>query len=118
MALIGAAIIVLAKGGMAADITVHEPDGQARVFVDVVGQINDEDFKTFKEKTDQIYPIGPDHPNKQVIVTLISHGGHVKAGPDRRSDTQKGYVHLRPRRSHVYQRVRTDLACRTATKRR
>src|SRR5262249_24094397 len=65
---------------MAADITVHEPDGQARVFVDVVGQINDEDFKTFKEKTDQIYPIVVDHPNKQVIVTLISYGGHVKAG--------------------------------------
>jgi hypothetical protein len=62
MALIGAAIIVLAEGSMAATITVHEPDGQGRVFVDVVGQINDEDFKTFKEKTDQIYPIGAGHP--------------------------------------------------------
>ena len=79
MALIGAAIVVLAKGAMAATITVHEPDGQGRVFVDVVGQINDEDFKTFKEKTDQIYPIGVG-PNKQVIVTLISYGGHAKGG--------------------------------------
>jgi hypothetical protein len=71
---------VLAKGGMAATITVHEPDGQGRVFVDVVGQINDDDFKTFKEKTDQIYPIGVGHPNKQLIVTLISYGGHAKGG--------------------------------------
>src|SRR5262249_27033878 len=77
MALIGAAIIVLAKGGMAATITVHEPDGQGRVFVDVVGQINDEDFKTFKEKTDQIFLIGADQFNKQVIVTLISNGGSM-----------------------------------------
>ena len=79
MALIGAAIIVLAKGGMAATITVHEPDGEGRVFVDVVGPINDDDFKTFKEKTDQIYPIGTGHPYKQVIVTLISYGGQAKA---------------------------------------
>jgi hypothetical protein len=46
MALVGATIIVLAKGGMAATITVHEPDREGRVFVDVIGQINDEDFKT------------------------------------------------------------------------
>jgi TonB family protein len=78
MALIGATIIVLAEGSMAATITVHEPDGEGRVFVDVVGQIDEEDFKTFKEKTDQIYPIGAGHPNKQVIVTLISHGGRAK----------------------------------------
>src|SRR5262249_41149585 len=75
MALIGAAIVVLAKGGMAATITVHEPDGEGRVFIDVVGRINDDDFKAFKEKTDQISPIGPGHPNKQMIVTLISLGG-------------------------------------------
>jgi hypothetical protein len=71
---------MLAKAAMAATIAVHAPDAQGRVFVDVVGQINDDDFKTFKEKTDQIYPIGSDYPNKQVIVTLISPGGHVKAG--------------------------------------
>jgi hypothetical protein len=47
------------------------------VFVDVVGQINDGDFKTFKEKTDQIYPIGAGHPKKQMIVTLTSSGGSI-----------------------------------------
>ena len=77
MALIGAAIVVLAKGGMAATITVHEPDGEGRVFIDVIGHINDDDFKIFKEKTDQISPIGPDHQNKQMIVTLISLGGRM-----------------------------------------
>jgi len=41
----------LAREAVAATITVHEPDGEGRVFVDVVGQINDDDFKTFKEKT-------------------------------------------------------------------
>jgi hypothetical protein len=76
-ALIGAIIIVLAEGGMAATIMVHEPDGEGRVFVDVVGQINDGDFKTFKEKADQIYPRGSGHPNKQVIVTLMSYGGSI-----------------------------------------
>jgi TonB family protein len=78
MALIGATIIVLAEGGMAATITVSDRDGEGRVFVDVVGTIDADDFKTFKEKTDQIYPVGPGHPNKQVIVTLISNGGHAK----------------------------------------
>ena len=54
---------VLAEGGsMAATITVHAPDGEGRVFVDVVGKINDGDFETFKEKTDQIYSIGAGHP--------------------------------------------------------
>jgi hypothetical protein len=76
MALIGATVIVLAEGsGMAATITVHAPDGEGRVFVDVVGTINDGDVDTFKEKTDQIYPIRP--PRKQVIVTLMSHGGRI-----------------------------------------
>src|SRR5262245_41824046 len=78
--LVAAAIIAPAREAVAATITVHEPDGEGRVFVDVVGQINDDDFKTFKEKTDQIYPIGAGHPNKQVIVTLISYGGHAKGG--------------------------------------
>jgi TonB family protein len=78
VALIAAAIIAPAREAVAATITVHEPDGEGRVFVDVVGQINDDDFKTFKEKTDQIYPIGAGHPNKQVIVTLISYGGRAK----------------------------------------
>jgi hypothetical protein len=73
--LIGAAIIVLAEGGsMAATITVHEPDGEGRVFVDVVGKIDDGDFEAFKKKTDQI---GARHPKKLVIVTLVSYGGAI-----------------------------------------
>jgi hypothetical protein len=39
VALIGATAIVLAEQGMAATITVHAPDGEGRVFVDVVGKI-------------------------------------------------------------------------------
>jgi hypothetical protein len=78
MALIGATIIMLAEGGsMAATITVHAPDGEGRVFVDVVGKIDDGDFETFKQKTDQIYPIGASHPKKLVIVTLMSYGGAI-----------------------------------------
>ena len=78
MALIGATIIMLAdRESMAATITVHAPDGEGRVFVDVVGKIDDGDFETFKEKTDQIYPIGASHPKKLVIVTLMSYGGSI-----------------------------------------
>jgi hypothetical protein len=75
MALIGAMIIVLAEGSsMAATITVHAPDGEGRVFVDVVGTINDGDFETFKEKTDKI---GATDPKKLVILTLMSYGGAI-----------------------------------------
>jgi hypothetical protein len=71
-------MVVLAQGGSrAATITVHPPDGEDRVFVDVVGKIDDGDFETFKEKTDLIYPIGAGHPKKQVIVTLVSYGGRI-----------------------------------------
>ena len=76
-AIVAATIIVPAGEALSATITVHEPDGEGRVFVDVVGTINDEDFKTFKEKTDQIYPIGAGYPKKQVIVTLMSYGGSI-----------------------------------------
>ena len=62
---------------VAATITVHAPDGEGRVFVDVVGKINDGDFETLKEKTDKIYPIGDSHPKKLVIVTLVSYGGRI-----------------------------------------
>jgi len=48
-------IIAPAREGLSATITVHEPDCDRRVFVDVVSEINDGDFKTFEEKTDQIY---------------------------------------------------------------
>jgi hypothetical protein len=63
-------IIAPAREGLSATITVHEPDCDRRVFVDVVSEINDGDFKTFEEKTDQIYSIA----KKQVIVTLVSYG--------------------------------------------
>ena len=56
MALIGATIIVLAEGSsIAATITVHAPDVEGRVFVDVVGKINDGDFETLArcERQDQ-----------------------------------------------------------------
>jgi uncharacterized protein len=72
-------IIASARAAVSATITIHEPDGDGRVFVDVVGKINDEDFKTFKEKTNQIYPIGSGDPKKQVIVTLISYGGSINS---------------------------------------
>jgi hypothetical protein len=77
LALIGATIIMPAGEGTAASITVHAPDGKGRVFLDVVGPINDQDYKTFKEKTDQINPIGASGFKKQVIVTLISPGGNL-----------------------------------------
>jgi len=75
--LVAATIIAPAGQVLSATVTVHEPDGEGRVFVDVVGRINEGDFKTFQQKTDQIYPIGPGHPNKQVIVTLMSYGGEA-----------------------------------------
>ena len=71
-----AAAILLAKATVAATISVHAPDGEGRVFVDVLGTINDEDFKVFQEKTDQIYPSG--QSKKQVVVTLLSYGGSVR----------------------------------------
>jgi hypothetical protein len=69
-----------AREALSSIITVHTTDGVGRLFVDVVGPINDGDFKTkaFQEKTDQIYPIGAGHPNTQMIVTLISNGGSMK----------------------------------------
>jgi hypothetical protein len=76
MALIGAMITVFAEGGAGATIKVHAPDGEGRVFVDVVGTINDRDFETFKEKTDPIYPIGAGH---SMIVTLVSNGGSISS---------------------------------------
>ena len=56
IALIGATIIVLAeRSSIAATITVHAPDVEGRVFVDVVGKINDGDFETLArcERQDQ-----------------------------------------------------------------
>src|SRR5262245_43241434 len=82
VALIGATMVMLAEGrSMAATITVHAPDGNGRVFVEVVGKIDDGDFETFKEKTDQIYR-GASDPKKLVIVTLMSNGGAVGPAMD------------------------------------
>src|SRR5262245_52429809 len=76
-ALIGATMVMLAEGNSsAATITVHAPDGEGRVFVDVVGKIDDGDFEAFKDKTDQIYR-GASNSKKLVIVTLMSNGGAV-----------------------------------------
>ena len=116
MALIGATTILLAEGGMAATITVHAPDREGRVFVDVVGTINDGDFKTFTEKTDQINPIGTGHPNKQVIVTLMSYGGSISSGLQIGDYIRKrGISTFCSGQSHVHERLRTHLACRKAT---
>jgi hypothetical protein len=76
-ALVALTIIASVREASSATITVHERDGVGRVFVDVVGTINDEDFKAFKEKTDRIYQVGPGLPIKQVIVTLVSYGGSI-----------------------------------------
>jgi hypothetical protein len=77
VAFVAVTIIAPAREAVSATFTVHEPDGEGRVFVDILGTINDGDFQTFKDKTDQLYPIGPSHPKKQVIVTLISYGGRM-----------------------------------------
>jgi hypothetical protein len=105
VALVAATLIAPAREALPATITVHEPDGQGRVFVDIVGTIDDEDFKTFKEKTDQFYLVAFGHPKKQVIVTLISYGG-------------KTYPALqigdRIRRTGMYTFVPADRTCTSA----
>jgi hypothetical protein len=78
-ALLAVMMVAPARETLSATITVHEPDSEGRVFVDVVGQINDEDFKTFKEKTDQVLPIGVGHLKKQMVVALISYGGNISS---------------------------------------
>jgi hypothetical protein len=74
MALAGAMTALSASASMAATITVHPPDSDGRVFVDVVGKIDNGDFEAFKEKTDQIR-VGD--PKRLVIVTLVSYGGSI-----------------------------------------
>ena len=117
-ALVAVTIIVPAGEALSATITVHAPDGEGRVFVDVVGKIDGGDFETFKEKTDQIYPIAFGHSKKQVIVTLVSYGGSTSPALQIGDWIRKrGIVHLRPWRSNLYQRLRTHLARRSATNR-
>ncbi|MFL6947347.1 MAG: SH3 domain-containing protein [Xanthobacteraceae bacterium] len=62
-----AATISLSRESHAATITLHEPDASGRVFVDVVGELNIGDEKTFETKTAS---------RRNVIVTLISPGGN------------------------------------------
>jgi uncharacterized protein YraI len=66
VALVAGAIGV-AHESLAATITVHEPDASGRVFVDVVGELNMGDEKTFEKQTAN---------RRNVVVTLISPGGH------------------------------------------
>ena len=79
-AVFGVFALVLVSPAGAATITVHDADSDGRVLVDVVGKISDKDFITFKQKTDQIYPIGAGTSKKEVIVTLISPGGTLGGG--------------------------------------
>jgi hypothetical protein len=57
----------------AATITVHEPDSHGRVFVDLVGKIEDGDAETFWAKTAKLFPANFAGP--KIIVTLVSPGG-------------------------------------------
>jgi hypothetical protein len=54
----------------AAEITVNNPDQDGRVFVDVVGDIEVGDDKTFRAK------VGVLADPEKVVVTLTSDGGH------------------------------------------
>jgi len=69
-------VVALARGSNAATITVNAPDAYNRVFVDVVGKLEDGDEKNFKEKVRVLTD-----PEK-VIVTLTSDGGSFVAGFD------------------------------------
>ena len=76
----GVLALALMSPAGAASITVHDTDVQGRVFVDIVGPIADEDFITFRQKTDPIYPIEGGTSKKEVIVTLVSPGGNLRGG--------------------------------------
>jgi hypothetical protein len=73
----GVLALALVSPAGAASITVHDTDAHGRVFVDVVGTIADEDYITFRQKTDPIYPIEASTSKKEVIVTLVSPGGSL-----------------------------------------
>src|SRR5215211_9432284 len=99
-ALFAATIICLAKGSLAATITVHWPDANCLVFVDVVGEIKPGDDDTFAREVEKIatlpdealtdstpavpgtkfYPVVPIsklEKASKVIVTLIGPGGSL-----------------------------------------
>ena len=62
-------IVLFAQGSDAATITVNPPDIYGRTFVDVTGDLEAGDDKTFVAKVGR-----PAEPEK-VIVTLMSNGG-------------------------------------------
>jgi hypothetical protein len=61
----------------AATITVHEPDAQGRIFVDLVGKIENGDADIFQSKTGKILATSVGRP--KIIVTLVSSGGNTNA---------------------------------------
>jgi hypothetical protein len=73
--LVAACAFVLAQGSKAATITVNAPDAYGRVFVDVVGDIDSDDYKAFQQKVANLHNV----VQRNVIVTLASPGGHAVA---------------------------------------
>jgi hypothetical protein len=70
-ALLAATMIVPAD---AATITVHAPDSDGRVFIDLVGKIERADADTFRARTAAISAA-----KAKVIVTLVSSGGDASS---------------------------------------
>src|SRR5262245_22704197 len=67
--------VALTSTAGAATITVHDPDSHGRVFVDLVGKIEDGDVETFQAKTAKVLPANSFRP--KIIVTLVSPGGNT-----------------------------------------
>jgi len=65
--------VALTSPAGAATITVHDPDSHGRVFVDLVGKIEDGDAETFQAKTAKVLSANFGAP--KMIVTLVSPGG-------------------------------------------
>src|SRR5262245_31507587 len=65
--------VALTSTAGAATITVHDPDSHGRVFVDLVGEIEDGDVETFQAKTAKVLQANFGGP--KMIVTLVSPGG-------------------------------------------
>jgi hypothetical protein len=79
MSIMGAPVSVVAAIGIglvagpseAAEITVNNPDQDGRVFVDIVGEIEAGDDKTFHKK------VGVLSDPEKVVVTLTSDGASL-----------------------------------------
>src|SRR5262245_30143395 len=65
--------VALTSTAGAATITVHDPDSHGRVFVDLVGKIEDGDAETFQAKTAKV--TSSNFGARKIIVTLVSPGG-------------------------------------------